>query len=66
MSRVTNTLNKFYVEQEIACFGFGAKLPTPFQDIVSHFFAINGNIFEPACVGIRALESAYDSCIRNI
>lgn len=54
-------------------FGFGAKLnmfpdkarlgaPSP---ETSHCFALNGNIFDPECVGIEGIKEAYKKSLSD-
>lgn len=52
-------------DKRIPVYGFGAKLP-PYYDIVSHCFALNGNIFDPEVQGIDGVIEVYKNTLRNV
>ena len=62
---VGNTLQYYDSDKKIPAFGFGAKLPPNF-DVVSHCFALNGNIFEPDNEGISDLLEKYSKMVKNV
>lgn len=47
---IGGVLQYFCVENQIALYGFGAKLP-PYYRSVSQCFALNGNYFNPSVDG---------------
>lgn len=59
---VGDILQYYDSDKRIPVFGFGAKLP-PYFDIVSHCFALNGDIFDPEVKGIdKVVETYRRSC----
>jgi len=50
-------------DKKFPAFGFGAKMP---DGQVSHCFSLGGNPFDPECVGIDGILSAYKQAIYNV
>ena len=65
ITEVGNTLQYYDSNKKIPAFGFGAKLP-PSHEVVSHCFALNGNIFEPDNDGIPGLIEKYKESVRSV
>jgi len=52
-----------------SAFGFGARLPNgniQAQDSASHIFALNGDIFKPACHGVEGVLRAYYNAVSKV
>jgi hypothetical protein len=49
----------------IGLFGFGAKIP-PFYEVVSHCFALNGNIYSPEIKSLQEVISLYKATLSNV
>lgn len=47
---IVGVLQYFSIQNQVALYGFGAKLP-PFYKSVSQCFALNGNYFDPNVEG---------------
>ena len=62
---VGKILLNFDTDQEVPLFGFGGVLPN-FYSQVSHWFAMNGNIFRPEVTGIEGITSCYQNVLSKI
>lgn len=62
---VGEILQYYDTDKKIPAFGFGAKLP-PYMNVVSHCFAMNGNIFSPEVEGIEGVIEAYKAVLSQI
>ncbi|CAG9335143.1 unnamed protein product [Blepharisma stoltei] len=65
LSAVGEILQYYDSDKKIPVYGFGAKLP-PLFDIISHCFALNGNIFDPEVKGISEVLEAYKSALSTV
>ena len=52
-------------DKKIPVFGFGARLP-PHLNVVSHCFALNGDIFSPEVLGISGVLEVYRKTLSEI
>lgn len=62
---VGDILQYYDSDKRIPAYGFGAKLP-PYYDIVSHCFALNGNIFDPEVQGIDEVLRVYFQTLKQV
>ena len=62
---VGDILQYYDSDKRVPVFGFGAKLP-PYFDIVSHCFALNGDIFDPEVKGIDKVVEAYRRSCKEV
>ena len=62
---VGEILEYYDTDKLIPVYGFGAKLP-PSQNVVSHCFALNGDIFNPEIKGISSVVEAYKKTVSEI
>ena len=62
---VGEILQYYDTDKLIPAYGFGAKLP-PSQNVVSHCFALNGDIFNPEVRGIPGVVEAYQKTLGEI
>lgn len=62
---VGEVLQYYDSDKKIPVFGFGARLP-PHQSVVSHCFALNGNIFSPEVDGIDEVIKSYEKTLSEI
>lgn len=60
-SQLTGSTQSMY----IPVYGFGSKLP-PYYNSVSHWFALNGNIFDPEIEGVEGVWEMYKKMIPKI
>lgn len=65
ISAVGGILQYYDSDKLIPVFGFGAKLP-PYHDIVSHCFALNGNIFSPEIKTIEGVLKEYRRAVNEV
>jgi hypothetical protein len=65
ISAVGEILQYYDSDKQIPVFGFGAKLP-PYYDIVSHCFAMNGNIFDPEIKTIEEVLKVYYNAVTQV
>ena len=54
---VIGVLQNYDSDQMFPTYGFGGKPPT--CDRVSHCFALNGDIFDPECSGVKGVMNTY-------
>lgn len=62
---VGEILQYYDTDKMIPVYGFGAKLP-PSTNVVSHCFALNGDIFNPEVRGIQGVLEAYKKTLGEI
>lgn len=62
---VGEILQYYDTDKLIPAYGFGAKLP-PSLNVVSHCFALNGDIFNPEVRGIPGLIETYQKTLDQI
>jgi hypothetical protein len=65
ITAVGEILQYYDSDKSIPVFGFGAKLPPNF-DLVSHCFALNGNIFDPEVQGIENVLQVYRQALAKV
>jgi len=65
INAVGEILQYYDSDKKIPIYGFGAKLPPKF-DVVSHCFALNGNIFTPEVTGIDEALEVYRNAIYSV
>jgi hypothetical protein len=64
--KVVGEILQYYdTDKLIPVYGFGAKLP-PGNNVVSHCFALNGDIFNPEIKGIPAVIEMYKKVVNEI
>jgi hypothetical protein len=65
ITAVGEILQYYDSDKRIPVYGFGAKLP-PYYDLVSHCFALNGNIFDPEVAGVDGVIEVYKKTIQSV
>lgn len=67
LHHVMTILENYDTDNLYPAFGFGAKLPNGRnandQSAAAHYFALNGNVFEPECSGVDGILNAYYNSI---
>ena len=54
-------LQSYDSDQQIPVYGFGGRLPK--WDVVSHCFALNGDIFNPSVHGLEEVCTVYKNAV---
>ena len=62
---VSRILLNFDSDQQVPLFGFGAVIPQ-FSKDVSHWFAMNGDIFNPEVYSIQGIIDWYKTALKNL
>ena len=62
---VGDILQYYDSDKRVPVFGFGAKMP-PYFDVVSHCFALNGDIFDPEVKGIDKVVEVYRRACKEV
>ena len=62
---VGEILQYYDTDKLIPLFGFGARLP-PHLNVVSHCFALNGDIFNPEVEGIGEVLTTYEKALSEV
>ena len=65
IKRIVEIVNYYDTDSFIPVYGFGAKLP-PYFNSVSHWFALNGNMFDPEIDGVSGVWEQYKKMIKKI
>lgn len=64
INAVLGILENYDHDKMFPVYGFGAKIPQ--KDEVTHCFALNGNIFDPECNGIKGVMQAYYDSLKKV
>ena len=63
---VIGILENYDSDRMFPTYGFGGKPPGGGIDRVSHCFALNGDIFDPECNGVKGVMNAYFKAINKV
>ena len=61
---IGQVLEQYDTDKLFPAYGFGARLPP--QGMVSHDFALNGNVAQPEVAGVAGIMQAYKTTLQSI
>ena len=66
IQKLSKILLNFDTDKNIPLFGFGAMVDESYYNDISHWFALNGNIFRPEVQDITGIEEWYKKNMNSI